>query len=159
MFLRSRSVVRHSCSGLLLHTEAAWLLMLSESRERVSVFYQSPPPITTLTPDPSACLWGRSAGEDEERSSAAGNWKHAEPEGGEQMCADVQVERLRGEIISDRFSCKALLTVIVLRLIDVASVYEHLGSKSVSTTTKSPLDSTVWFCKTTGAFCCIYNLR
>lgn len=57
------------------------------------------------------------------------------------MCTDVQVERLRGKIIADRFSYKVLLIDIALQLIDVAPVYEHLGSKSVSTTTKSPLDS------------------
>ena len=49
----------------------------------------------------------------------------------------------RGKIITDRFLYPVYgwLFDIVLRLIDVAPVYEHLGSKSVSTTTKSPLDS------------------
>lgn len=68
MFLRSRSVVRHSCSGL--HTEAGWLLIRSESRERVNVFHQSPPPITMLTPDPSVCLRGRERGRNEGRGAA-----------------------------------------------------------------------------------------
>lgn len=87
-----------------------------------------------------------------ERSSAAGNEKHAvverqrgrERERAEQMCTDVQVERLRGKIITDRFSSyNVLLGDIVLRLIDVAPVYEHLGCKSVSATAESPPDSAV----------------
>lgn len=149
MFLRSRSVVRHSCSGL--HTEAGWLLIRSESRERVNVFHQSPPPITMLTPDPSVCLRGRERGRNEGRG--AGNEKHAvverqrgerERERAEQMCTDVQVERLRGKIITDRFSSyNVLLGDIVLRPIDVAPVYEHLGCKSVSATAESPPDSAV----------------
>ena len=165
MFLRSRSVVRHSCSGL--HTEAGWLLIRSESRERVNVFHQSPPPITMLTPDPSVCLRGRERGRNEGRGAALQEiksmpWSKGREKGerAEQMCTDVQVERLRGKIITDRFSSyKVLLGDIVLRLIDVAPVYEHLGCKSVSATTKSPPDSAVWFCKTTSAFCCIYGLK
>lgn len=149
MFLRSRSVVRHSCSGL--HTEAGWLLIRSESRERVNVFHQSPPPITMLTPDPSVCLRGRERGRNEGRGAALQEiksmpWSKGREKGerAEQMCTDVQVERLRGKIIMDRFSSyKVLLGDIVLRLIDVAPVYEHLGCKSVSATTKSPPDSAV----------------
>lgn len=94
MFLRSRSVVRHSCSsGLPLRTEAGWLLIHSESWERVSVFYQSPPPITMLTPWPFAVSREgavEGVGAQKERSSSAGNWKHAVGEAdGEERRADV----------------------------------------------------------------------
>lgn len=75
------------------------------------------------------------------------------------MCTDVQVERLREKTITDRFLGEVLLVDMVPRLIDVAPVYEHLGSKSVSTTTKSPLDSAVRFCKTTSTLCCISDLK
>lgn len=75
------------------------------------------------------------------------------------MCADVQVERREGKDSQFSYIYNVLLVDTVLRLVDVAPVYEHLGSKSVSATTKSPLDSALGFCKTTSAFCCIADFK
>lgn len=161
MFLRSRSVVRHSCSGLMPHRSRV-ALMRSESRERVSVFYQSPPPITMLTPDLSVCLWGRSTGErgEEQHCRKLKACCGRSREGKKSSC----VQMFRWEDREERWSlidsCRDLLIDMVLLFSDVAHVYEHPGSKSVSATTKSPLDSSaVWFCKTTSASHCIYNLK
>lgn len=105
MFLRSRPVVRHSCSGLLLRTEAGWLLMRSESRERANAL----PPITTtyyhVNPWPRGVSLGsergRTRGEEQRRRKlkACCGWGREE-----QMCADVQVERPTGKMIRDRSS-------------------------------------------------------
>lgn len=92
MFLRSRSVVRHSCSGgLLLRTEAEWLLIRSESRERVSAL----PPITTtyyhVNPWPLAVSQGS-------RARVGGNDRRGE----EQQEIESMLPSRRGESESSR---------------------------------------------------------
>lgn len=158
MLLRSRSMVRHSCSGApaphrsRVAPNTLWKPRESERLPITTAYYHVNPPT-------SRRVWGWSAAE--EKSSTAGNWKHAvvvaEGERGTDVCRCSGAETQRRD---NRCLICVLNTVdFVLHLTDVAPVYEQLGSKSVSTTTKSPLDGAVWFCKTTGGFCYIYHLK